>query len=106
MTTEEIDSAVEFMSHAVFNPTDPEMETSVRERVPEELLSPSSRIILNDEINKVVGATDEDARFVLKKINARKAIPDMYGGPHQVATEGVDGLFLVAKRGELGLSRG
>lgn len=95
---------MDFVAHVLFTPTDPEMHESVAKRLPRSLLSPEGRIMLEEEINKVIAPGDEEARYVLHEVNARKPIHAMYDGPVHLANESVDGMFGIAKRGSLGIA--
>jgi hypothetical protein len=97
----DIRQATDFMLQTIFDPPDKE-EMKQAVGIPKELLDSHGRILLNAEIDRAVA--DADTRDVLKRINARKYIRTMYEGIDQVVAEDVDGMYIVARRGALGLS--
>ncbi|KAG7442938.1 FAD/NAD-binding domain-containing protein [Guyanagaster necrorhizus] len=86
----------------IFAPTDPQMHEAVGARLGPELCSPSAPIMTDHEI-EALAQDDNEAKLVLKEINARKAVHTMYDGPIHVAAESVDGLVLNLQVGNFGL---
>lgn len=103
LTEDELQRTMDFVAHVLVTPTDPEMVDTVKARLPEDLFSATGQIMLEDDINKLVAPGDEDAKYVLRVVNARKPIHNMYAGPVHLANETVNGLMGVALRGRLGL---
>ncbi|KAF9032162.1 FAD/NAD(P)-binding domain-containing protein [Hymenopellis radicata] len=97
----ELQRTMDFVSHILVTPATPEMISTVYKQLSQELLDPHGRVMLEDEIDALTD--DEEARIVLREINARKGIHDMYGGPQNLAKEEA-GLVANTKRGQLGLS--
>lgn len=103
LTEDELLKTMDFVTHVLVTPTDPEMFASVRDRLPKHLFATDAEILVEDDINKLIDAGDQEARYVLREVNARKPIHTMYDGPVNLAKEAVNGLVGVAKRGSLGL---
>ncbi|KAF8875199.1 hypothetical protein CPB85DRAFT_1504733, partial [Mucidula mucida] len=74
----ELQRTMDFVSHILVTPATPEMISTVYKQLSQELLDPHGRVMLEDEIDALTD--DEEARIVLREINARKGIHDMYGG--------------------------
>lgn len=70
-------------------------------RLDPELLSPSGRIILDTEVEQL--APDEDAKHVINRTNARKAVYKMWTVTEQFAYESHFGFKAVLDRNKLGL---
>lgn len=99
----ELQRTMDFLTGVlVVTPTTSEMCASVRERVPRGLLYPDGRILTDAEIDSI--AADEEIRFVLREVNARKPVRMIYGEPRYMAEENINGWLVNTKRGELGLT--
>ena len=70
------------------------------------LLSPAAPILLDTDVNRLVSAEDEEAKFVLNKVNASKPIRGMYSATEQFTYESHYGFKAVLERGNLGLIQG
>lgn len=75
-------------------------------RVNPELLAPSAPILLDTDVNKLVSEDDEDAKFVINKLNASKPIRGMYSATEQFTHEKHHGFKAVLETGKLGLTLG
>ncbi|KAK7047273.1 hypothetical protein VNI00_006504 [Paramarasmius palmivorus] len=105
VTENELQRTMDFVAHVMLTRTNPEMVESVKARLPESLLS-SQDILLEDDIDKLIAPGDDEARFVLRELNARKPIHSMYNGPVNMSNEAVNGYIGVVKRGFLGMALG
>lgn len=104
VTHEEVAMTMSFVEN-LFAPTDPEMYKSVKSRVAPELYSPEGPILTPDAVDKAVGEADDEARYVLKEINARKPIHTMYNSMQNFQTESITGWKVKCETGSLGLVR-
>ncbi|OCH89293.1 hypothetical protein OBBRIDRAFT_835926 [Obba rivulosa] len=89
---------MEFCSH-IFGPTDEAMHASVVARLDPALTSPSGPILLGDAVDKLIGEDDVEGRLVLRKLNARKPIHNMYNPADDFATEVLHGFRAVLEKG-------
>jgi flavine halogenase len=105
VTENELQRTMDFVAHVMLTRTNPEMVESVKARLPESLLS-SQDILLEDDIDKLIAPGDDEARFVLRELNARKPIHSMYNGPVNMSNETVNGYIGVVKQGFLGMALG
>ncbi|KAK7020660.1 hypothetical protein VNI00_017650 [Paramarasmius palmivorus] len=103
ITEDELQRTMDFVAHVTLTQTDPEMVQSVKARLPEGILARQD-ILLEDEIDKAVAPGDEEARIVLRELNAQKPIHTMYNGPLSMSNEMVNGYTGIVKRGFLGMS--
>ncbi|KAK0451907.1 hypothetical protein EV421DRAFT_1071083 [Armillaria borealis] len=101
VSEDELQKTMDFCKD-IFAPTDPQMHEAVGARLGPELCSPSVPIMTDGEIEDLA-KDDNEAKLVLKEINARKAVHTMYGGPIHVAAESIDGLVLNLEVGNFGL---
>ncbi|KAK0194558.1 putative halogenase [Armillaria mellea] len=101
VSEDELQKTMDFCKD-IFAPTDPQMHEAVGARLGPELCSPSVPIMTDSEIEDLT-KDDNEAKLVLKEINARKAVHTMYGGPIHVAAESIDGLVLNLEVGNFGL---
>lgn len=79
------------------------------DRLDPELFSPLGPILLDTDVNQVVSAEDEEAKFVLGKVNAIQSKPitsGMYSATDQFSYESHYGFKAVLERGNLGLIQG
>ncbi|KAK7047292.1 hypothetical protein VNI00_006523 [Paramarasmius palmivorus] len=103
LTEQELQRTMDFVAHVMLTRTDPEMVDSVKARLPEKLFT-GEEILLEEDIEKLIDPEDEEARFVLRELNARKPIHNMYNGPMNMSNEMVNGYVGVVKRGSLGMN--
>ncbi|KAG1720058.1 putative halogenase [Suillus lakei] len=68
---------MDFCRH-LFAPTDPEMHSAVKARLGPTLTSPDAPVMTECDVDRLIGDADEEAKIVLKEINARKPIHTMY----------------------------
>ncbi|KAG1901077.1 putative halogenase [Suillus fuscotomentosus] len=102
LTEDELQKTMDFCRH-IFAPTDPEMHSAVKSRLDPTLTSPDAPIMIEDDIDRLLGNTDEEAKTVLSEINARKPIHTMYNPTEYFAAEEHLGFKAVLERGKLGL---
>ena len=79
------------------------MHTAVGARVDPSLFSPDGPVMTPGELDLVLDPEDEEARHVLREVNARKPIHIMYSGTHNFELEEVAGYKVHCERGCLGL---
>ncbi|KAK0498924.1 hypothetical protein EDD18DRAFT_55561 [Armillaria luteobubalina] len=101
VSEDELQKTMDFCKD-IFAPTDPQMHEAVGARLGPELCSPSVPI-MTDSVIEYLAKDNDEAKLVLKEINARKAVHTMYGGPMHVAAEDIDGLVLNLEVGSFGL---
>ncbi|KZO98522.1 FAD/NAD(P)-binding domain-containing protein [Calocera viscosa TUFC12733] len=104
LSEDEVNKTMDFVQH-VFAATDPEMHEAVGARIAPELFSPDGKMLTPTQVDEIIGEDDEDARAVVKEINARKAVHIMYDAEANFSNEDVDGLAVRVKQGSLGLIR-
>ncbi|KAH7904414.1 putative halogenase [Hygrophoropsis aurantiaca] len=102
LTEDELQKTMDFCRH-LFAPTDPEMYQAVGTRLDPNLLSPAGPLMTEAEVDRLVDNTDEEAKFVLYEINARKPIHRMYNPTDDFETEVHFGFKAVLQCGRLGL---
>jgi len=102
ITEDELQKTMDFCSR-MFVPTDAEMQKSVGERVAPELMDPNAPILTAVEIDKLLDATDEEAKAVLGRMNARKQNKAMYYPMVNFTNENHFGFKALVERGSLGL---
>jgi len=102
LTDDELDKTMDFCRY-LFAPTDPEMYECVLARVPRELADPHGPILLDADLDKILDPDDDEARFVIGEINARKQIHTMYNPIQNFSAEDHFGFKAVLQRGKLGL---
>ncbi|KAJ7592018.1 hypothetical protein C8J56DRAFT_1013503 [Mycena floridula] len=105
VTEHELTRTMDFVTHVLVTPTDPEMHEAVKARLPDDLLSPKGPILMEEDINKVLVAEDIEAKHVLREINARKIVHAMYDGPAHLESGSINSLRVISKRGFLGLAK-
>ncbi|KAG1812373.1 putative halogenase [Suillus variegatus] len=104
LTEDELQKTMDFCRH-LFAPTDPEMHSAVRTRqgLDPTLTSPDAPVMTECEVDRLLGDADEEAKIVLKEINARKPIHTMYNPTENFGVEEHFGFKAVLERGKLGL---
>ncbi|KAG2136715.1 putative halogenase [Suillus clintonianus] len=102
LTEDELQKTMDFCRH-IFAPTDPEMHSAVKARLDPALTSPDAPVLLEQDIDRLIGDTDEEAKIVLSEINARKPIHTMYNPTENFGEEEHFGFKAVLERGKLGL---
>ncbi|KZT28366.1 putative halogenase [Neolentinus lepideus HHB14362 ss-1] len=103
LSEKELQDTMDFCKN-VFAPTSPEMYKSVGERVDPSLMAENGPILDVETIDKIVGSDDE-AKYVLWEVNARKPIHVMYDAPAHFVGEVQAGFSVSMERGNLGLCR-
>jgi len=68
------------------------------------LTSPDAPVMAECEVDRLLGDADEEAKIVLKEINARKPIHTMYNPTENFGVEEHFGFKAVLERGRLGLA--
>jgi hypothetical protein len=96
---------MDFCKHVLISPTDPEMYSSVRDRLDPALMDPNAPVMTPEDLEHILEPGDEDARYVLREVNARKPIHIMYSGTGNFEEEEVEGFSVRCQRGHLGLVR-
>lgn len=96
------DSATDGHLPDVFAPTDPEMFQAVGARLRPELLAGNTPILTDEQIDREA-REDEDAKIVLRRVNARKPVNQMYQGPDNLRVGDVGGYVAHLQYGALGL---
>ncbi|KAG2361128.1 FAD/NAD-P-binding domain-containing protein [Suillus spraguei] len=110
LTEDELQKTMDFCSH-LFAPTNPEMHSAVKARqgfpvsrlLDPNLTSPDAPIMTEGEVDRLLGDADEEAKIVLKEINARKPIHTMYNPTENFGVEEHFGFKALLERGKLGL---
>ncbi|KAG1776888.1 putative halogenase [Suillus placidus] len=104
LTEDELQKTMDFCRH-LFAPTDPEMHSAVKARqgLDPTLTSPDAPVMTECEVDRLLGDADEEAKLVLKEINARKPIHAMYNPTENFGVEEHFGFKAVLERGKLGL---
>ncbi|KAG1776887.1 putative halogenase [Suillus placidus] len=102
LTEDELQKTMDFCRH-LFAPTDPEMHSAVKARLDPTLTSPDAPVMTECEVDRLFGDADEEAKIVLKEINARKPIHTMYNPTENFGVEEHFGFKAVLERGKLGL---
>ncbi|KZV68748.1 FAD/NAD-P-binding domain-containing protein [Peniophora sp. CONT] len=103
LTEDELIQAMRFCSAVVLAPTTPSMHADVAKRLPDTLTDVDGPVMLSEDIKRVVGEDDDEAFHVLREINARKPIHQMYDVGNHFVQEAFCGLVPRIERGELGL---
>jgi len=94
---------MDFCEHAL-GPTTPEMHASVAARVNPLLLAHDGPIMDTKAVASLAGK-DEEAKHVLWRVNARKAVDGIYDWEKDFQGENLGGFCVVLERGGLGLRR-
>nr|GAT47490.1 predicted protein [Mycena chlorophos] len=103
VTETHVQATMDFCEHALGG-TNPEMAEEVAQRVNPDLLDRSKPIMSMDEVTESVGDDDEDAKAVVMRVNARKAINGMYDWEENFRDERLSGGYVVRlERGRLGI---
>jgi hypothetical protein len=102
LTQGELVRAVDFCKH-LFVPTDPDVHTAVGARVGPDLFSPEGPVLGPDAVDQALDKNDEEAKHVLKEVNARKPMINMYKGPGNFEDEDISGWKVRCEAGFLGL---
>ncbi|KAJ6454342.1 putative halogenase [Mycena sanguinolenta] len=100
MTEKELQDTMDFCQH-VFAPTDIDMVNNVSKKLGSEIISPEAPIMSVASVMALAGS-DEDAKNVLLKSNARKPLAEMYGCN---SAEVMEGFYMRMEQGVLGLVR-
>ncbi|VDC04875.1 unnamed protein product [Peniophora sp. CBMAI 1063] len=104
LTEDELVQAMRFSAAVVMAPTTPSMHANVTKRLPDSLTDMSSPILPPENIKRIVGQEDDEAFHVLREINARKPIHQMYDVGNHFVQEEFCGMVPCITRGELGLA--
>ncbi|EJT99304.1 FAD/NADP-binding domain-containing protein [Dacryopinax primogenitus] len=104
LSADEVNKTMDFVQH-VFAATDPEMHEAVGARIDPTLFSPTGKMLTPNQVDEIFGEDDEEARAVVKEINARKAVHIMYDTEANFSNEDMDGLAVRVKHSSLGLIR-
>ncbi|KAJ7062686.1 putative halogenase [Mycena amicta] len=104
VTEAALQATMEFCEHAL-GPTTPEMQAEVAQRIDESLLASRGPLLGTSAVEKIAG-DDEDAKHVLLRVNARKAVQGIYDWEENFRSERLGSGFVVhLERGKLGLRR-
>ncbi|KAJ7138574.1 putative halogenase [Mycena filopes] len=103
VTEETVQATMDFCEHAL-GPTTPEMAEAVAGRVDASLVAPDGEIKSTAEVAEIAGS-DEEAKQVLLRVNARKAVQGIYDWEANFKSEVLHGFSVQLKRGDLGLLR-
>ncbi|KAG2352102.1 hypothetical protein BDR07DRAFT_187439 [Suillus spraguei] len=79
------------------------MHSAVKSRIRPTRTSPDVPVMTECEIDCLLGDADEEAKIVLKDINARKPIHTMYNHAENLGVEEHFGFKAVLERGKLSL---
>ncbi|KZT41684.1 FAD/NAD(P)-binding domain-containing protein [Sistotremastrum suecicum HHB10207 ss-3] len=105
LTADELQKTLEFCQ-GVFAPADPVMIQSVSKRLDPSLLNHSlEKIMTKEDVEDAIEPGDDEARYVLRQVNANKPLRIMYAGAGSFDVEEVEGFVVVMKKGELGLRK-
>ncbi|KZS94789.1 FAD/NAD(P)-binding domain-containing protein [Sistotremastrum niveocremeum HHB9708] len=105
LTADELQKTLEFCQ-GVFAPADPVMIQSVSKRLDPSLLNHSlEKIMTKEDVEDAIEPGDDEARYVLRQVNANKPLRIMYAGAGSFDVEEVAGFVVVMKKGELGLRK-
>jgi hypothetical protein len=94
---------MDFCEHAL-GPTTPEMHAAVAARIDATLLAKDGPIMGTKAVAALAGA-DEEAKQVLWRVNARKAVEGIYDWKSNFEEENLGGFSVMLERGRLGLRR-
>ncbi|KAK6987423.1 hypothetical protein R3P38DRAFT_2574924, partial [Favolaschia claudopus] len=100
MTEQELQDTMDFCQN-VFAPTDVTTVEHTSKKFGAEAISPDAPIMSVASVMKLAGS-DEDAKNVMLKVNARKPLAEMYGCN---STEIMGGFYMRMEQGLLGLVR-
>ncbi|KAG2036807.1 putative halogenase [Suillus americanus] len=100
LTEDELQKTMDFCRH-LFAPTDPEMHSAVKARQGVVLIY--GPVMTECEVDRLLGDVDEEAKIILKEINARKPIHTMYNPTENFGVEEHFGFKAILERGKLGL---
>ncbi|KAF8209748.1 putative halogenase [Mycena galopus ATCC 62051] len=103
MTEQTLQRTMDFCQHAL-GPTTPEMHAAVAGRVDPSLLAHDGPIMATKAAATLAGE-DEEAKQVLWRVNARKAVNGIYDWEENFQGEKLGGLSVLLERGRLGLRR-
>ncbi|KAJ7681861.1 putative halogenase, partial [Mycena polygramma] len=103
VTEQTLQRTMDFCEHAL-GPTTPEMHTAVAARVDASLLARDGPIMGTKAVAALAGP-DEEAKQVLWRVNARKAVEGIYDWERNFKDEDLGGFTVVLERGQLGLRR-
>ncbi|CAK5284694.1 unnamed protein product [Mycena citricolor] len=103
LTETTIQRTMDFCSHAL-GPTTPEMAASVSQRVPHALLAPDGPLLATQDVVQLADGDDE-AKHVLWRVNARKAVDGIYDWERNFRSEKLGGWVVRLETGRLGLVR-
>ncbi|KAJ7729315.1 putative halogenase [Mycena metata] len=103
VTEATVQATMDFCEHAL-GPTTPEMASAVAERVDASLIAPDGAIKSTAEVAEIAGS-DEEAKQVLLRVNARKAVEGIYDWEGNFQSEVLNGFSVQLETGKLGLRR-
>ncbi|KAJ7127261.1 putative halogenase [Mycena crocata] len=103
VTEKTLQRTMDFCEHAL-GPTTPEMHAAVATRVDASLLAHDGPIMDTTAVAALAGM-DEEAKQVLWRVNARKAVNGIYDWETNFQDENLGGFAVVLERGMLGLRR-
>ncbi|KAJ6536372.1 putative halogenase [Mycena capillaripes] len=103
VTEQTLQRTMDFCEHAL-GPTTPEMHVAVAARVDASLLARDGPIMGTQAVAALAGA-DEEAKHVLWRVNARKAVEGIYDWEENFQGEDLGGFTVMLERGQLGLRR-
>jgi hypothetical protein len=103
MTEQTLQRTMDFCEHAL-GPTTPEMHAAVADRVDPALLAHDGPI-MDTKAAAALAGKDEEAKQVLWRVNARKAVNGIYDWEDNFQRENLEGFVVVLEHGRLGLRR-
>ncbi|KAF7331262.1 hypothetical protein MKEN_00003300 [Mycena kentingensis (nom. inval.)] len=104
ITESVVQATMDFCEHAL-GPTTPEMAADVAGRIDPTLLAKDGALMGRADVEKLAG-DDEDAKHVLLRVNARKAVEGIYDWEGNFRNERLGaGFFIRLERGNLGLEK-
>ncbi|KAJ7764116.1 putative halogenase [Mycena maculata] len=103
VTEQTLQRTMDFCENAL-GPTTPEMHVAVAARVDPALLARDGPLMDTQAVAQLTGK-DEEAKQVLLRVNARKAVDGIYDWEQNFTGENLSGFSVVLERGALGLRR-
>ncbi|KAJ7796256.1 putative halogenase [Mycena olivaceomarginata] len=103
MTEQTLQRTMDFCEHAL-GPTTPKMHAAVADRVDPALLAHDGPI-MDTKAAAALAGKDEEAKQVLWRVNARKAVNGIYDWEDNFQRENLEGFVVVLEHGRLGLRR-
>ncbi|KAJ7075072.1 putative halogenase [Mycena belliarum] len=104
VTEEMVQDTIDFCAHATGFFTDPEMEKAVEKRMDPTLMAKDGPIMGPSAVEAAAG-DDEEAKLVLRRLNARKAVGTLKAWEPNFRGETFDGFYMVRERGNMGLGK-